>query len=121
LAIEGEFYSINHQESGNIYAWGSNSEGQLGNNTKTDEMNPILIFKNLKGLQKIFCGYSFSMILQNGEILSCGRNDQGRLGLGDKKDRSIFEKIKFKHKVKKFHTHGHHSIMLLGNFNILIF
>jgi alpha-tubulin suppressor-like RCC1 family protein len=72
-------------ENGNIYSWGSNTYGQLGNNTTTDELKPILIFQNLKGVEMIFCGFDFSIFLQNGIIWSCGKNNLGQLGLGDSK------------------------------------
>jgi alpha-tubulin suppressor-like RCC1 family protein len=104
---------LNLQENGNVYSWGKNEEGQLGNNTETNESKPILIM-NLKGVESVYCGFDFSFILQNGELWSCGSNDSGQLGLGDKKNRSTFEKVKIDHKVTKFHTSGHHSIMLLG-------
>jgi alpha-tubulin suppressor-like RCC1 family protein len=71
---------------------------------------------NLKG-ESVYCGFDYSFILQNGELWSCGKNDLGQLGLGEKINRSTFEKVKLDHKVKKFHTFGHHSIMLLGKFN----
>jgi alpha-tubulin suppressor-like RCC1 family protein len=56
------------------------------------------------------------MILQNGEILGCGNNKSGQLGLGDFENKKKFEKMKINHKIKKFDTFGHHSIMLLGQF-----
>jgi hypothetical protein len=103
---------LNPQENGNVYSWGKNEEGQLGNKTKINESKPILII-NLKG-ESVYCGFDFSFILQNDELWFCGRNDLGQLGLGDEINRSTFEKVKLDCKVKKFHTFGHHSIMLLG-------
>jgi alpha-tubulin suppressor-like RCC1 family protein len=103
---------LNLQENGNVYSWGKNEQGQLGNNTEINELKPILIM-NLKG-ESVYCGYDCSFILQNGELWSCGKNHFGQLGLGDKINRSTFEKVKLDHKVTKFHTSGHHSIMLLG-------
>jgi alpha-tubulin suppressor-like RCC1 family protein len=112
LALEGILLHLTVLENGNIYSWGRNDYGQLGNNATNDETKPILIFQNLKGVEKIFCGFEFSIFLQNGILWSCGRNNLGQLGLGDSKIRKEFIKIQLNHKVKKFHTSGHHSIML---------
>jgi hypothetical protein len=99
---------LNLQENGNIYSWGRNE------NIK--QLNPILIM-NLIGVESVSCGYDCSFIVQNGEIWSCGINDSGQLGLGHQSKNYAFEKVKFDHKVKKFHSFGYHSIMLLGKFN----
>jgi alpha-tubulin suppressor-like RCC1 family protein len=104
---------LNLKENGNVYSWGKNEQGQLGNNTEINELKPILIM-NLKGVESVYCGFDYSFILQNGELWSCGINDSGQLGLGDEINRSTFEKVKLDCKIKKFHTFGHHSIMLLG-------
>jgi alpha-tubulin suppressor-like RCC1 family protein len=114
LALEGLVFFIESIDNGNIYSWGDNSCGQLGNNTTIDELKPILIHKNLNGVERIFCGVRHSTILQNGEILICGGNKMCQLGLGDTIDRLSFEKMKLPDKIKKFHTSGHHSLVLLG-------
>jgi hypothetical protein len=43
---------------------GKNEQGQRGNNTKFNELKPILIM-NLKGVESVYCGYDCSFILQN--------------------------------------------------------
>jgi alpha-tubulin suppressor-like RCC1 family protein len=108
------FLLIDTIDNGNIYSWGDNSYGQLGNNTTINKLKPILIHKNLNGVERIFCGVDHSTILQNGEILTCGRNEMCQLGLGDTIDRLSFEKMKLPDKIKKFHTSGNHSLVLLG-------
>jgi alpha-tubulin suppressor-like RCC1 family protein len=65
-------------------------------------------------VERVLCGVQFSMILHNGKILSCGRNDGCQLGLGDNFSRPNFVKIELPDKVKLFHTFGNHSMVLLG-------
>jgi alpha-tubulin suppressor-like RCC1 family protein len=52
---------LNLQENGNVYSWGKNEQGQLGNKTKTNELTPILIM-NLKGVDSVFCGFDYCKI-----------------------------------------------------------
>jgi alpha-tubulin suppressor-like RCC1 family protein len=85
-------------------------------------MKPKLIFKQLQGVQKIFCGVVHSAILQNGILLTCGDNGCGQLALGDNNNRNTFSQVVMDQKIIKFETNGSHSIMMLGKiFYIFIF
>jgi alpha-tubulin suppressor-like RCC1 family protein len=98
------------EENGNIYSWGRNDDGELGNGNNTTQLKPILIFKQLQGVTKVYCGFHFSTYLQNGTLYTCGKNNSGKLGLDDTKSRSKFEEIKFITNIAKYHTFGHHSV-----------
>jgi alpha-tubulin suppressor-like RCC1 family protein len=48
----------------------------------------------IRGLQRLSCGSSYTMyISQEGHLCASGRNYHGELGLGDNKDRNVFEKV----------------------------
>ncbi len=72
---------------GNLYAWGINQQGQIGDGNINagggifDSYTPKLINS---GYTKISCGVSHSIGLKsNGDIYTWGLNNLGQLGLGD--------------------------------------
>jgi alpha-tubulin suppressor-like RCC1 family protein len=79
-----------------------------------------LVLKKIEGINEIMCGVQISFYSQNGKIYSCGCNEDGELGHGDKKDRSKFKQIKGLSNVERFHTAGHHVIAEMGNFDIYV-
>ena len=71
--------------SGVIYGWGLNERGQLALNDKENRNSPqeLEYFKG-KHVINVLCGYFHSFfICENGEIYSCGGNNQRQLGLGN--------------------------------------
>ena len=87
----GGRHSIALGSDGYAYAWGYNSSGQLGNNTKTDShvpvpardpANPTDTSKGLKAT-KISAGYWHSLAVgSDGYVYAWGNNGNGRLGDG---------------------------------------
>lgn len=79
-------------EDGQVWAWGYNAYGQLGDNSVTSRNIPTLIPKTqfgLTGSQKVIAiwagggeyGYSFALTDQN-KLYAWGYNNYGHLGLG---------------------------------------
>lgn len=72
--------------SGKLYAWGSNSQGLLGDGTSVDKSSPILILGNLNfiGVQMNLNysggGDSIFAITTSGQMWGWGSNGQGLLG-----------------------------------------
>ena len=87
----GGRHSIALGSDGYAYAWGYNSSGQLGNNTKTDSYVPVPVrdpanptdtSKGLKATQ-ISAGYWHSLAVgSDGYVYAWGNNGNGRLGDG---------------------------------------
>lgn len=89
----GNSHSLAIDQQGKVYAWGLNSEGQLGNNTKDNKNVPI---KTLKGTYSgntflgdnadnkiiaIATGFTHSIALaNNGTVYGWGFNTNGQLG-----------------------------------------
>ena len=75
-----------------LYAWGNNTFGQLGDNSHTNYSRP----KKVKSgtWTKVSAGDYHSLALDSeGKAWSCGQNDFGQLGHKDTVDRLAFKKI----------------------------
>jgi alpha-tubulin suppressor-like RCC1 family protein len=85
----GEFHSLALLESGNVMAWGSNREGQLGDGTFTNGDVPMAVSGlSGKGIAAISAGGEFSLAFgKEGvtrTVYAWGANESGQLG--DKKN-----------------------------------
>ncbi|KAJ5076592.1 hypothetical protein M0811_06172 [Anaeramoeba ignava] len=107
----------------NVYGIGSNQYGQLGFDSKKLKKTekPILMMKNVS---KIFSG-SFSehvfLLNSNQKLFGCGDNEDGQLGLGEKKKKQYKKLTKIqnipKGKIIDIQCGMSHSIMLIENEN----
>jgi alpha-tubulin suppressor-like RCC1 family protein len=72
-----------------VYAWGSNSNGQIGNNTSGGtQAIPFAVIIDLSSIQKVAAGAIYSLALKtDGSVWTWGLNNFGQLGLGDQVDR----------------------------------
>ena len=71
-------------QSGVLYAWGYNGQGQLGNNSTTNSSVPVAVssvngFTN-SGVTAIAAGDSHNLALRNGAVYAWGNNGNGQLG-----------------------------------------
>jgi Regulator of chromosome condensation (RCC1) repeat/Bacterial Ig-like domain (group 2) len=70
-----------------VWCWGSNSHGQLGNGTTTDSASPVVV-PNLQTAIGIAAGGNTTCALLQGGILCWGENTHGQLGNGTTVDSS---------------------------------
>ncbi len=86
----GVFHAMALKPDGTVWAWGQNSNGQLGDGTKTGDgsvtasptlrSNPVQV-SGLTRISKIEAGYYHSMALINdGKVMAWGYNAYGELG-----------------------------------------
>jgi len=64
----------------NVWAWGSNREGQIGVDTATPFRNTAAQIAGLATVDKIAAGGAHSLALSNGQVSSWGSNTSGQLG-----------------------------------------
>ncbi len=73
----GDWHSMALTESGRVFSWGDNSEGQLGQNSdiKTINKPSIVILRNEISIKKISCGSRHNLLLtSDGDIYWFGFN-----------------------------------------------
>ncbi|KAG3118656.1 hypothetical protein PI124_g4101 [Phytophthora idaei] len=85
---------------GRVFTWGDNSFGQIGMGCKTSQPvgTPYRVDK-IASARGIACGGSQSFVLTKTNVLACGSNVAGQLGMGDRIDRTGFEHIPFFRKI----------------------
>lgn len=75
------------QHHGEVYAWGGNTDGQVGSGGSVDIVySPRLVnFENYfsPSISKIACGGAHSAFIDEmGRLFACGANKQGQCGVG---------------------------------------
>jgi alpha-tubulin suppressor-like RCC1 family protein len=66
---------------GNLWTWGYNNRGQLGDNTSTQRNTPITTFSGGANWKQISCGFSHvAAIKTDGTLWTWGFNNRGQLG-----------------------------------------
>lgn len=92
--IQSYYYtSVALRSDGFVFTTGSNTYGQLGNNST----NASLTFTQAVGISNIIavaCGYRYSLALNSeGIVYSAGYNNSGQLGIGTTSSRSSFTQV----------------------------
>src|SRR6266540_4363695 len=76
----GAYHSLGIKTNGDLWAWGSNGNGQLGDGTWTQATTPKLIGS---GFASVAAGSSHSLAVKtNGDLYAWGNNAYGQLGDG---------------------------------------
>ena len=96
----GNEHSLALDSNGNVYAWGWNADGRLGDGTTTDRHSPIQISEGSilegKDITSVSAGMNHSLALDSdGKVYAWGWNDYGQLGDGTTTDRHSPTKIDF--------------------------
>jgi alpha-tubulin suppressor-like RCC1 family protein/phosphodiesterase/alkaline phosphatase D-like protein len=76
----GYSHTLALKNDGTVWAWGSNSSGQLGDNTNISRLTPVQVV-GLTGIIDLAAGKEHSMALKNdGTVWAWGSNFYGQLG-----------------------------------------
>ena len=78
----GDNYSLATKTNGELWAWGGNSRGQLGNGDFVIVPDWPLA-ANLAGWDEVVSGSDSFALKSDGTLWACGDNTYGQLGLGD--------------------------------------
>lgn len=96
----GGAHSMALTESGEVFSWGYNGDGQLGIGNNDNQNKPIRVINLYSvNITKIAAGDRHSLLLSsNGEIYTFGRNHYGQLGIGNEEHQN--EPVKMSNSVK---------------------
>jgi len=84
--VAATLHTVYLKNDGTVWAWGSNSNGQLGNGTTIDRHVPAQV-SGLSGMTAIAAGSNFTVALKNdGTVWAWGGNSNGQLGNGTTTD-----------------------------------
>ena len=85
----GGHFALALLKNGTVMAWGSNSNGQLGNGTTTDSSVPVAV-SGLSSVYQVQAGEAFSAAVQtSGDVQTWGANASGQLGNGSTTDSDV--------------------------------
>lgn len=74
-------YTIGLEYNGQVWAWGYNAYGNLGDDSTTNRCTPVSVLGAKKTFCKITSGQNHIIVLQNnGQIWGWGYNNNGQLG-----------------------------------------
>lgn len=106
-------------DTGNLFAWGHNASGQVGNNDLRELAVPVQV---LSGVQGMAAGDGFSIAVKtNGEAWAWGRNHHGQLGLGDTTERHSPAQIPGITTATAAAAGGNHALLLLSDQTLVAF
>ncbi len=88
----GKLSTVAIDNEGNLWSWGGNDYGQLGDGTTIDRTTPLQITTETKFIQ-VSVGYHCLAIDNEGNLWSWGYNKYGQLGDGTISDKNIPTKI----------------------------
>jgi len=86
----GSYHTCALNNSGDLFCWGYNGYGQLGNGTTTDGLIPVSPSGLSNGVKAVGTGQVHTCALAaNGDIMCWGFNGDGQLGDGTKTNSSV--------------------------------
>jgi len=108
------YHALVLDNSGNVYSFGNNGNGQLGTGDRTNlTINNKYHISGINGVQ-IAVGDYYSVILSaNGDVYTFGRNNYGQIGDGTNNDRFTPYKVLGLPRIKKISTNTG-TILTLG-------
>ena len=91
--MSSSIYSAAITTNGDLYCWGDNRYGQIGNGSTNEyQTTPVKILSNVSFVNLFFYGYS-AAITTNGDLYCWGNNMCGQIGNGSTENQTIPIKI----------------------------
>ncbi|XP_043789203.1 X-linked retinitis pigmentosa GTPase regulator-like [Apis laboriosa] len=118
--VAGSHHSLALTSDGNVFAWGSNLEGQLGLPDISGLVNKPTKVHIPEPVKQINTGYYHSTFLtENGLVYVCGESESGKLGIDINFSTQIMPKqMQLPSPVIYVACGGHHTLILTENDNL---
>ena len=89
-AAAGGYHSTAVGEDGSLFVWGGGNYGQLGTGDTASSLTPTLVAGLPAPVRQVSAGgwEHTGIVTEAGDLLMCGCGLYGRLGLGDKDERT---------------------------------
>jgi alpha-tubulin suppressor-like RCC1 family protein len=84
----GSDHSLGVRQNGTAWAWGTNYQGRLGDNTATNKSSPVSVVGGFCDWCQVSAGYHSLGVRQSGTAWAWGRGTEGQLGDNTTVDRS---------------------------------
>jgi alpha-tubulin suppressor-like RCC1 family protein len=111
----GGYHVLGLKADGTVWAWGNNSNGQLGDGTTTYRSTPVQV-SSLSSVTAISAGRFHSLArLSNGTVWSWGRNNEGQLGINSTTSQSSPVQMLNISGAAGVAAGGYHSLILLSD------
>jgi hypothetical protein len=120
-------YALGLTSTGDLYSWGANHQGMLGQNSNTHKSSPVAVMSGTKFYDFAMNGYGGTTVIQNplalaitedGTLYSWGLNTNGQLGDGSVTPRSspvaVLGGLKFREIIATLGSGGAGSGSVLG-------
>jgi alpha-tubulin suppressor-like RCC1 family protein len=108
----GAYHSLALKSNGEVWAWGYNGSGELGNGNNTNSNVPVKVI-GLTGVIAVSCGNSFSIALKNDNtVWTWGGNNEGELGNGTNTGSYVPVQVTGLTTVKKIAGGTYHTLAL---------
>ncbi len=114
--VAGESHSFMRKENGEVWAWGTNTYGQVGDNTLTVKTSPVLVVGS-HSFNHISAGRVHSMAVKGGDgkAWAWGNSFYGQLGDGTRDSHSSPVQVVCNHSFTYTSLGGYHSLALKAN------
>jgi len=111
----GSYHSLAFKADGGLWAWGNNSQSQLGDGLTSDSSVPVPI-GSASGWTAMAAGYLHSLALKtDGSLWAWGFNNQGQLGDGSTINKSVPGQIGGNYTWTAISASFQHSLALRSN------
>lgn len=104
----GNWYSVAIKADGSLWAWGSNTFGQLGDGTNDDKNTPVKIMDNVSAVSA--GGFHTMAIKTDGSLWAWGRNISAQLG--DSSNENKKAPVKIMDDVLAVSAGGEHTVAI---------
>jgi alpha-tubulin suppressor-like RCC1 family protein len=109
--------------NGDVYTFGYNYDGQLGDETTKERNNPTKV-NLLSSAIGLYCGYSHTAcVMTNGDVYTFGYNGYGQLGDGTTTERNIPTKVNLPSGVSAIGVScgAYHTACIMSNGDVYTF